>query len=366
MTLSRHLLLGAFLVSFFGATPVLAERPGLLLASLGANDTDGATESLTSEPAGAAAADESNDMIRSATPPATRWSVWVGAVFLQRSTPTSQPLVEDWNGPLLNANQLNFATQAGPDLNALWHREAFDLDFRYFDVRHMGATTIVQPTTDYFFNLRNPVTPAPLLLGVLRGLPAPLLPQPVTFGYRSSLQSVEANFRQNVTQYAAILAGFRYLSLRDDLGADYEMTSFYPRPRDLHMIGINRLYGGQVGTDTILWHSGPWQVQTAIKAGLFGNSAQSMGQLNDDQSYSRSFSLSRSLLSFVGDISVSGECALTEHLTIRAGYQLLWLTGVALGSDQYATNSYVPTDGASVADGDVFFHGALVSLQASW
>lgn len=281
-----------------------------------------------------------------------RWTAWVGAILLERAQPSSQPLViSDTNETLFNADQIGFFLQGGPDVNVLYHGDAVDVDFRLFQVNQAGAIdSMASAQRDEFLNLHTPLF---------------LDDSPVDFRYTTSIQSVELNLRKNYTERISFLAGFRYLSLRDDLGA-----SFFPPGgaswSTVHMVGINRMYGAQAGTDVILLDGGRWQIQCAAKAGIYGNGAESQGRLVTPQSSNVSNSVSRGLTSFVGDLSFSGVYAINDHWALRGGYQMLWLSGVALGSEQYATNAYTYAADASVAVGSLFMHGALASVQYSW
>jgi len=350
MSHCRYGLLGLVLAILLSAGVAQAQPAWMRAAPPAGSNENSSLEFLTSAPEGAPASGSAGGASQESAAPAPRWTFWVGAVLLQRSKPISQALLVDLNrDPLFNANQFNFSVQAGPDINAIYHGNEFDLDFRYFHVNQASAEGSYVPLTDAILNLHTPLF---------------LSETPTEFNYRTSLQSVEANFRQNYSPRFTLLAGFRYLSLRDDLGAKFDAIGI--PPVDVHMIGINRLYGAQVGADMILVDGGRWQIQSAAKAGLYGNGAQSLGRYSVEQNADISYSVSRSLLSFVGDINFTGVYAISEHWAVRGGYQLLWLSGVALGSDQYSTNSVVYAADASVADGDVFYHGALVSLQASW
>jgi hypothetical protein len=284
--------------------------------------------------------------------PEQRWTAWAGAIILQRTQPTNQPLIVDaGQASLFNADQIGFFIQAGPDLNAIYHGKAFDVDFRYFHVNQANAIdSMASAGVDEFLNLHTPLF---------------LDDSPVDFNYTTSIQSVELNLRRNYTERLTLLAGFRYISLRDDLGAGFFPPGGAPWSV-VHMVGINRLYGAQIGADMILLDGGRWQIQCASKAGIYGNGAQSLGTLVSPQTSDISNSVSRSMTSFIGDINFTGVYAINDHWAVRGGYQLLWLNGVALGSDQYSTNSYVYAFDAGVADGDLFLHGALVSLQFSW
>ena len=57
-----------------------------------------------------------------------------------------------------------------------------------------------------------------------------------------------------------------------------------------------------------------------------------------------------------------GVYCLTERLSLRASYNVLWVDSVALASDQIAASNLVLGTGIN-PDGDVFYHGAMVGLE---
>ena len=68
---------------------------------------------------------------------------------------------------------------------------------------------------------------------------------------------------------------------------------------------------------------------------------------------------------FLGEIGLVGVYQLTDTIALRAGYQLMWLDGVALASEQVQASNFATGTGADV-HGDVFFHGALLGVEAQW
>ncbi len=69
---------------------------------------------------------------------------------------------------------------------------------------------------------------------------------------------------------------------------------------------------------------------------------------------------------FLGDLNYSVSRRLTQSWWLRAGYNMIWLSGVALAPDQWDfTNT--PTSGTTlVGGGGVFLHGANLGLEARW
>ena len=67
---------------------------------------------------------------------------------------------------------------------------------------------------------------------------------------------------------------------------------------------------------------------------------------------------------FVGDINYSLVRRLNDRWSLRAGYNLIWLSGVALAPNQFDF-SFTTTSGTQLVDGgSVFLHGANLGLEA--
>ena len=282
---------------------------------------------------------------------APRWTVWAGAIFLQRSSPRFESLLTDGSGELLNARNFNFQPQGGPDINAIRHGEAFDIDFRYFQVNQMSVGRTLFPNGESDFLLADLLT---------------VDSAQIDAAYVTSLQSVEINLRRNVSQRLTLLAGFRHITLRDDLAFRLEDDIDFG-PFSLHLNGFNRLYGAQIGADAILWSAGRFELQSALKAGVYGNTAEGGLGLRALGFLEASIGKGKQHTAFVGDWNFTGLLRLNEIWAIRAGYQLLWISGVALGSEQFSMfATSLPALLTANTSGDLFLHGALVSLQASW
>src|SRR4051812_47821928 len=243
MVFSRDRLLGlVFAVVLCGGVSQ-AGSDLLQPAPAAGNEENGSLNLLTSSPAGVPASGSAGGAWQECNFATARWTFWVGTIVLQRSAPRSQTLVTNGQqDTLFNANQIGFFIQAGPDLNAIYHGDRFDLDFRYFHVNQAKAIDSMASAGDEFLAMHTPLF---------------IDDSPVDFKYLTSLQSVEMNLRQNYNARLTLLAGFRYVSLRDDLG-----TGFFPAGgapwSTVHMVGINRLYGAQIGADMILVDGGRW------------------------------------------------------------------------------------------------------------
>ena len=73
---------------------------------------------------------------------------------------------------------------------------------------------------------------------------------------------------------------------------------------------------------------------------------------------------------FLGELAAIGRYMVTDNIAVRGGYRLLWIDGVALASDQVSVTAFVPpalAPGRGInSSGDLFFHGAVVGVEAFW
>jgi hypothetical protein len=69
---------------------------------------------------------------------------------------------------------------------------------------------------------------------------------------------------------------------------------------------------------------------------------------------------------FIGDMNYSLVRRLNDNWSLRAGYNLIWISGVALAPNQFDfTNT--TTSGTTLANtGNVFLHGANLGFEAQW
>jgi hypothetical protein len=289
-----------------------------------------------------------------------RWTGRVGAVILQRGRLASEPLIIDGNGPpsppfvaIVNASDLNLPTSAGVDVGLIRHGEYFDVDLRYFGIQGTATT--------------GPTLAPPGQFVVLPGsLPIPFPASTLySVSYGTQLDSFEANLRRNVSQSLTILAGFRYLYFRDQFAVSVD-SSVFPQSTRVAFDGNNNLFGFQIGADGILWDNGNrFRIESAIKAGVYGNAAQNSVLLSNSSPFLLESKTSAQPTAFVGDLNFTGVYQLTDTWSVRAGYQLLWLAGVAVAADQ-AADTFSGSILAVNTSGNAFFHGALVGAECNW
>ena len=252
----------------------------------------------------------------------------------------------------LNANDLNQGFAAGPRVGLLRHGDCgYDLELLYYQIDGWSDSREIPQVgayTEYF-----PV-PGPLHIGNSR--------ETMLFDYASRLYNAECNVRWSPVCRVTMLAGFRYLSLQETLGEGRlftgasAATTLYP---DWITNARNDLYGFQVGADGLIYDCGCFSVDGLFKAGVFGNHAvQSTIAVNTGP-----LTGSTNHVSFLGEVGVQCKYQVTRGLALRAGYEAMWLQGVALAPGQIDQTNVITGDAGINTNYGVFYHGATAGLE---
>jgi hypothetical protein len=160
------------------------------------------------------------------------------------------------------------------------------------------------------------------------------------------------------------LAGLRFLQLEDrldwraeDIAALGDDGSYLIRTR-------NNLFGSQVGVG-LTYQASRWSLGTTSKGGVFLNDALGLTTLDftaDDDNDSN-LRLRENQLSFVGEFKMQGRYHVTPNVSLRAAYELMLITSVALAPSQA---TFIPEFSYLNTTGDPFYHGASFGLEGYW
>jgi outer membrane scaffolding protein for murein synthesis (MipA/OmpV family) len=151
------------------------------------------------------------------------------------------------------------------------------------------------------------------------------------------------------------------------LGEDFDINSTSALGSTAYDISTrNDLYGGQLGARYRAgWERFNWDI--TAKAGAFGN------QSSEQQSISnvggipiRNASDSSGQWAFVGDIGANLTYRLGPRWSLRGGYNLMWVEGVALAPNQLDFTDN-PNSGTNINhNGGVFYYGAHAGIGCNW
>jgi hypothetical protein len=273
------------------------------------------------------------------------WTASAEGLFLNRSRPAHQSLLVDNAGTsIYDANQLDFPTQLGWEIDVQrrvccdWSVEAL-----YFQLGGENAKDLTLST----FGAGVPYNTPPAATGIFGG-PGPVL---TGLDYSSKLQNVEFNARRELTPNVSLLAGVRYLGLYEDgLTIEQLATFSNPSPALPSLIGdiqkfsvFNNLIGFQVGADATFLRWGRFSLEGNFKAGIYGDAASN--RISYDYASTSPLALYHFVsgttggsAAFVGELGIRETCQIVGGWSIFAGYDLLWIDGVALASQQAAAN----------------------------
>lgn len=165
------------------------------------------------------------------------------------------------------------------------------------------------------------------------------------------------------------LLGFRWAGLSEAAELAYEGGGI-PVPSTYSVRSNTNLFGVQVGRRG-RWEWEDWAVEGWGKVALMGSGmSQSQDPIEDvlfpEQPIRSARSASEGGAGFLGDISLSLVRRLSDTWGLRAGYNLIWLSGVALAPNQFDFSS-TPESGTDLRGGGrLFLHGASLGLEARW
>ena len=243
----------------------------------------------------------------------------------------------------MNASGFSFNWNGGVDASLI-RRIGDDnlLEVRYFGINNWTAFQRFVTTTPAEIPINPPVPIVPIVLP-----PQPQQAPPnVTSRFDTNLYNAEVNWHHESNDTIGWLAGFRWMQVHDALGITTPNAT-------VRSVTDNQLCGGQIGADLKMWEEGgPLRIDSVIKAGLYNNNASDLLE-------------SRSQLAFVGEIGVNIIYQCCDHVALSAGYELLWLDGLAVASDQIPHIDLTTLSGLTTS-GNAFYHGAMFSVNCSW
>jgi hypothetical protein len=307
--------------------------------------------------------------------------VWTGrteALLLWRDAPSSVPFYDFANpdtfesdGVALAASDFQSGMAAGPRFTLFRHTgDMGAIEFNYLRVQSFTATRSL-PTTEGGYLDTQPHGLYCCDTETLRD----------TAGGRmsSSLQSFEVNRRFPTAGRLGWLAGFRWVEWNDGVGLQSLTTPDPqfgdPYTRSYRTQTANDLYGMQIGADSILYGlGGPFRIEGIGKAGVFYNDARQASRFSTtDPTVAPdvlAVGTSTGRAAFVGELGVTGVYDITERISLRAGYAIFWLGGLALAPNQFDRQTLCPNGdpikGATDTGGSVVVQGLSLGLEGRW
>jgi hypothetical protein len=134
----------------------------------------------------------------------------------------------------------------------------------------------------------------------------------------------------------------------------------------------NELWGVQIGGISRFYVDDGWWIDFAVKGAVFNNAAtQQTLYANADRLGAVEFfdhGRSRDGTAYVGDLDLTLVYRWSPALATRIGYQVLWVNGLALASQNFAAPLDALTQGPAqiLSDGTAIYHGIHAGLELAW
>jgi hypothetical protein len=151
------------------------------------------------------------------------------------------------------------------------------------------------------------------------------------------------------------MAGFRVLELEEEFNIWNNDTGAV-----FDSVADNELYGFQVGAQALIWRWNRLRLESMFKTGVYYNNLGVTATSSNVQLVSTT-----SHISFAGELNLVLIYQFAPRMAIRAGYQGMWLGGVALAPDQ-SDDSVIATGLYSYDAGKVSYQGGLLGFELTW
>ncbi|MFT7639014.1 MAG: hypothetical protein ACI9G1_000741 [Pirellulaceae bacterium] len=280
-----------------------------------------------------------------------------GIVYMTRSSATSQVLLRDGvGGTLFDTDDLGFDYEFGPSLRLTgkYSGNPWEFEFVYYGIHDFLATGSVVGNNTQLLIDSNPTI---------------ALVNDPTFRYDSQIDNLEFNMYLAAgccLPRSRWMIGARWIELDDNYSvAGTEFLTNQPLQHGIR--AYNHMYGFQLGLETnwVNYQCGRTTLNSTIKAGVFGNTADQSTTF-DDQATNVTVTSSDDSSSFTGEVGITGKYQVNDWCSLRANYTALWIEGVALAPDQIQRTSLVDPPGiGSTLDmsGGTLYHGAFFGVE---
>lgn len=310
-------------------------------------------------------------------PACPRWTAQADALFLWQQPLDSRVLFTYYGpsdnpidgAPAYNTNQVRSEMGIGPRVALILHLDCVDaVEANYFNVGGLGGSGQLPRRNDGLsdFYAQNDLV----------GYNFADVYDASVVATTGAIQSFELNWRRWNRGAFTWLVGARWVEWNESLSI---VDSYELLPGEegagtdsFDVLTRNDLYGGQIGTDVLLWNAHKIvRFNGVCKAGVFynGSASQRTTVMSDREPDSPiDVSASGTHTAFFGEVGINGSVKLTEWLSWRAGYNFFWISGVAVSSRQLSATDIGTTPPTTVVNmnGSVMLHGANTGLEARW
>jgi hypothetical protein len=308
-----------------------------------------------------------------------RWTASADFILFERIGNANQTLVE--RVPLnrdpfahtgveaLNSSDFRQGYAGGPRLDLIRHGDcSYDVELSYFQIDGWSSDRSIGPDDPIDWLVMR----APGGFTQTNQVPR-LATQAMVWDYATRLYDAELNLRWNRSSRFTVLAGFRWMDLREHLVGTLDPPTLPDESNWTfwNATTTNNLYGFQIGVDGRLFERGRFSIGGLLKAGVFDNNATQTTEVSVVAKQQRWASASTNHCAFVGETGLQCKYQVSKRFLLRAGYEAIWLQGVALAPGQIQdTQTDLQTVSVQATgvncDFGVFYHGVTAGLEFSF
>lgn len=186
----------------------------------------------------------------------------------------------------------------------------------------------------------------------------------------SQLGSMEFNARYRLdegTRGITLVGGFRHIQLQENLNTTLADPGGIVPDELIRTAVNNRLYGLQLGVDSVIANRERCCLKLNSRVGLLGNIANQRTQLISLSSPPVTFNTTgeQGDLALLVECGVSGKIRLTSRANLIAGYRAIFIDGLALATEQLAATSFL--NGAGMHhNGSLMLHAVNVGVEVAY
>ena len=262
--------------------------------------------------------------------PTVGWSVTGDWIMMKRST--AAPGLMYNNGPTdppVDVKDMLFNYEPGFQISLVRQGPCNDLELRYLNT----TSWVSRKTAD----LHDPYTTISFPDAQRGEVDVPITGPAYASDY-TRLDSFEINLLPHTCRWFTPILGFRWIQLQDEyVGSATTIpgTPWNSSPVNARSLTCNELFGAQIGgVGRIYDRCCRFHLDVFLKAGIYGNDALRQADGTVGTVLSGSYHVDRANVAFVGEAGIIAAYDLTCHLSVRGGYQVMWMDGIALAPDQ--------------------------------
>jgi len=328
------------------------------------------------------------------------WDVRAEAVTLRRNKTFEENIAftaQNVGGPVvLSSNQLDFGDNWGFRVMGRYDVCPLSIvEVGYMGMFNFDSTASVSDPTNNLFSLFSRPAPGTGLFGLSPvGVNLPGGPNPFTerasfqsISIESSLQSAEVSYRRYWLGYiprvsGSLMAGARYVKVGDDFEFFSQGSEVLPPPQPQNVLAAlrydvntdNNLAGAQAGGDIWVSLMQGFRIGAEGKAGIYNNHSKLTNRIVTTPVGVQPPSLFEQFKddhpAFIGEASVDMVADIAPSISLRAGYEVMFLDALVLAGDNFNQVSPYGNQGTRVPfvndSGELFYHGAHFGIEYIW